>query len=235
MNGIRMLIDTSKCIGCKACQIACQQWHSLPAEDTSFTGSYQNPPDMSGANLSVAKFTEVEDAGKVKWLFFKDMCRHCEIPRCFACPLGAVTKMVGGPVRIDPLKCDPHRCSTNPVKPCQFYCPYNIPKFNYKKNGMIVETVARKCDFCVDRFTHPDLPVASKKPACVATCPPGIIKIANADAALTYAIRRAKILRNRGYPNATVYPHQSTTWGATRVIWIILDKASVYGLPGRAY
>ncbi len=87
MEGKRILIDTSKCVACKACQVACQQWHSLPSEDTTFTGTYQNPPDMSGANLTVAKFFEIFDT-KLKWLFFKDQCRHCNYPNCkLACPL----------------------------------------------------------------------------------------------------------------------------------------------------
>jgi formate dehydrogenase iron-sulfur subunit len=235
MTGKRVLIDTSKCIGCKACQIACQQWHSLPAEDTSFTDGYQNPLDMSGANLTVTKFIEKVESGKVKWLFFKDQCRHCVIPRCQACPLGAISKVSGGIVLIDPLKCKPHECSGSPIKPCQANCPYNIPKYVYKKNGAYVDTIARKCDLCYDRFSHPKLPAASKKPACMATCPPGIIKIAAADTALTYAIKRAKQLRTRGYPNATVYPKQNTLWGETRIIWVILDSASVYGLPGSSY
>ena len=77
-----MLIDTSKCIGCKACQIACQQWNQLPAEDTTFTGSYQNPPALSGINPNVVTFTEFEDNGHMKWLFFPNRCRHCVQPLC---------------------------------------------------------------------------------------------------------------------------------------------------------
>src|SRR5512136_3069738 len=112
MNGIRLLIDTSKCIGCKACQIACQQWHSLPSEDTVFAGAYQNPPDMTAANLTVTKFIENMDT-KLNWLFFKDQCRHCDDPPCLpACPFRAILKQADGVVRIDPLKSFPSQCST---------------------------------------------------------------------------------------------------------------------------
>src|SRR4030042_3791201 len=99
MEGKRILVDTSKCQACKACQAECKQWHSLEAEDTTFTGSYQNPPDMSGANLTVVKFTEIETGGKVKWLFFKDGCRHCQDPRCkLACPRKAIKRQANGVV-----------------------------------------------------------------------------------------------------------------------------------------
>lgn len=236
MTGVRLLIDTSKCIGCKACQVACQQWHSLEAEDTTFTGSYQNPPDMSGANLTVSKFTEKEEVdGKIKWLFFKDQCRHCVGAHCRACPLGAVYQWKGQIVLIDPEKCDPTKCSTVEEKPCQNACPYDIPKWKYEKNGVGVRTKMRKCDFCYNRFLHPDLPAASKKPACLGTCPPGAIYLGPADKMLTGAMKRAKYLRFNGYPKATVYPKQSLVWGPTRVIWVLLDEAAAYGLPGSGY
>src|SRR4030065_2489335 len=126
MTGGRVVIDMSKCIACKSCQVACQQWDSLEAEDTTFTGSYQNPPDMSGTNLTVVKFTEIEVGGKVKWLFFKDGCRHCENPTCrVACPLvpKAIKRKASGMVYINPAQCHPDLCSTNDIKPCQQACP----------------------------------------------------------------------------------------------------------------
>ncbi|MEM7828513.1 MAG: 4Fe-4S dicluster domain-containing protein, partial [Candidatus Aenigmatarchaeota archaeon] len=108
MTGKGLLVDTSKCQACKACQVACQQWHTLPAEDTTFTGSYQNPPDMSGANLTVVKFIELESSGKLEWLFFKDQCRHCETPSCKAsCPFNAIKRDSDGRVYILKSKCKP--------------------------------------------------------------------------------------------------------------------------------
>jgi formate dehydrogenase iron-sulfur subunit len=234
----RMLIDTSKCIGCKACQIACQQWHSLPAEDTAFTGSYSNPPQLSGANLNVVQFSErPAQYGFVNWFFFINRCRHCEIPHCQACPLGAVSKSAGGVVLIDPLKCDPHRCSTNPVKPCQFYCPYNVPKNTYVPfgGGTLVETVMKKCDFCYDRYGNTALPVGahrnSRIPACQLACPTGAIAVGGNAQVLTYATNRVTRLRSQGYPNASVYPTQNWTWGPTHMVWILLDHPSNYDPP----
>jgi formate dehydrogenase iron-sulfur subunit len=230
MTGKRIFIDTSKCIACKACQVACKQWHSLPSEDTSFTGSYQNPPDMSGANLTVAKFTEIEDAGEVKWLFFKDGCRHCQSAPCQACPLRAVIKQADGIVRIDPAKCKPNSCSISSVKPCQTVCPYKVPKFKYVKNGAPIVTEMKKCDFCYNRFGNSNLNSKSRKPACAVTCPPGAILNGAADKMMTKAKSRVTYLKANGFPDANVYPKQNTVWGPTHVIWVLTRKPSVYGL-----
>jgi Fe-S-cluster-containing dehydrogenase component len=253
MLGKRILIDTSKCTACKSCQVACQQWHSLEAEDTTFTGSYTNPSDLSGANLTLIRFTEVEAGGKLKWLFFNDRCRHCETPTCrVACPLTpkAIKRQANGIVRIDPDLCHPELCSAEAIKPCQQACPFKsisdgvlgIPKKDYVKNGDPVTTVMRKCDFCYNRMnnsaeanklknppfvdTDPDRVTNSALPACKVACPPGAIKVGAADAMLTQAKKRVKKLKNMGYPNANVYPAGLQT----HVIWVLLEAPSTYGI-----
>lgn len=166
-TGKMMMIDTSKCIACKACQIACQQWHSLPAEDTQFTGSYTNPPDMSAANLNIVKFHETycsPDSDELKFLFFVDRCRHCDPPFCKeACPLGAIKRKNNGIVFIKG-NCDPTACSPDPVKPCQLACPFKttvsspsplgMPRYQLNNGGLLPDGRANKCDFCYDRFNH---------------------------------------------------------------------------------
>jgi formate dehydrogenase iron-sulfur subunit len=256
MTGKRMLIDTSKCQACKACQVACQQWHSLEAEDTTFTGSYQNPPEMSGTNLTVVKFTEIEDAGKVKWLFFKDQCRHCESPPCVpSCPRHAIVKQANGMVRIDPDLCDPHACAPGSgdsvPRPCQSACPYKndgirgIPKWKYTKEGALLGSKMRKCDFCFDRWktktglkvppfvSTEKLPngqpvVTSAIPACQLTCPAGAITTGGAGKMLKSANSRVSYLKANGYPNANIYPDQIQQ--ISHVIWILTEDKSAYGL-----
>jgi Fe-S-cluster-containing dehydrogenase component len=164
---IMMLIDTSKCIGCKACQIACQQWHQLPAEDTQFTGSYTNPPDRSGANHNVVKFFEHGNNGNLRFLFFPDRCRHCHPPYCKeACPLNAIKVTANGLVVIHHGICDTRLCN----RECEIACPYKtgfppkgIPRFEYTKDSVVHEPkgtkdppqpVGMKCDFCYDRFKN---------------------------------------------------------------------------------
>ena len=237
MTGKRLFIDTSKCQACKACQAACKQWHSLEAEDTTFTGSYTNPPNTSGANLTVVKFTEKEESSKLEWLFFKEQCRHCENPNCkTACPRKAIKRKLNGTVWIKEELCDPSLCSTEEVKPCQQACPFKtfgmgIPKRNYVRNGSPVETKMQKCDLCYDRWPGNPASVvlpdaSSKKPACMVTCPPGAIMFGAADAMKRKANKRVTILKANGYPNANVYP----AGVQTHVIWVLLEPPVVYGI-----
>ena len=170
VTGKVMLIDTSKCIACRACQIACQQWHQLPAEATQFLGTYQNPPDMSAANLTIVKFQENLDhcTGGThipEWLFFVDRCRHCDPPFCKdACPLGAIKRKNNGIVFIKG-NCDPTVCSPDPVKPCQLACPFKtdglpplgMPRYQLNDDSTLPDGRANKCDFCYDRFSHTTL------------------------------------------------------------------------------
>lgn len=171
-----MLIDTSKCIGCKACQVACQQWHGKEAEDTEFTGSYTNPPDKSGANFTVVKYIEhVDSAGVLRFVFFPDRCRHCLNPVCkAACPASnppytdhfppAIHVFPWGGVAINENRCNIALSKGWCNKECELACPYKtgfppkgVPRFEYEKNGSTVSLPAQKCDFCYDRFRNEDL------------------------------------------------------------------------------
>lgn len=124
-SGKMMLIDTSKCMACKACQVSCKAWHQLPAEDTSFTGSYENPPDLSVNTFTRVRFEEVLDSQPFKfmeWLFFKEQCRHCKggmgAPCQRACPVpGAIVSEAGGAIVITD-KCNPNRCNRECEEAC---------------------------------------------------------------------------------------------------------------------
>lgn len=248
-TGKIMLIDTSKCIACRACQIACQQWNSLTAEDTEFTGNYKNPPDMSGANLTVVKFSEDTTSSDLKWLFFVDRCRHCENPFCMgACPLGAINQNSAGMVWIDETLCDPFVCHTGPPeapRPCQISCPYNIPRWRYVKDGVEEGNVMRKCTFCQDRFPDPTLegdddpPSAqagarfngefnrSDKPACVLACSTGALSVGGAERMKKKAKRRKKYLKNHGHSDARIYSGKNIS-GGTHVVWVLTDHRADY-------
>lgn len=65
-----MLIDTSKCVGCRGCQAACKQWNQLPAEETTFSGTYENPPRLSPITWMRVTFTEVEEGGEAQLVFW---------------------------------------------------------------------------------------------------------------------------------------------------------------------
>ena len=96
---VAKLIDVSKCIGCKACQVACMEWNDLRDEVGSCVGSYDNPPDLSEQSWTVMKFREYEDEkGKLEWLIRKEGCMHCSDPGCLkACPSpGAIIQYANG-------------------------------------------------------------------------------------------------------------------------------------------
>ena len=75
-------IDTTRCTGCRGCQVACKQWHDLPAEETQNRGTFENPPDLSFSTYKLVRMRETETDGKLKWLFFPEQCRHCIEPPC---------------------------------------------------------------------------------------------------------------------------------------------------------
>jgi formate dehydrogenase iron-sulfur subunit len=232
----------------------------LPAEDTSFTGSYQNPEDMSAANLTITKFYEVGNNGDLRWLFFKDQCRHCKDPMCKeACPINAIKVKPNGIVFIR-NKCTPTKpfpeavvgvdyCSNDDEKPCQVGCPFKtmdyshvgIPRYRKNDGTPLADGKMNKCDFCYDRYRNAMLRspaytgkfAKSKKPACQLACPTGAIITGEHVKMRRKANRRVRYLQANGYPNANRYPAGLPT----QVIWVLLEDHGIYGvgepsLPG---
>ncbi len=160
-----VLYDANKCIGCRACQVACKQWNELPAVETTNEGIYENPPKMSAYTFTKIRFTELDDDGKFRWVFAKLQCMHCEHPGCVeACIVGALEKTEDGPVTYDDRKCIGCRY-------CQVACPFGVPNFEWDKPIPWI----RKCTFCADRQS------GGLKPACVTTCPSGALKFGERD------------------------------------------------------
>ena len=119
---VGILFDSTLCIGCKACSIACKQSHNLPGEP--------NPDELDAETFTIVK----EKDG----IFCRNFCRHCLEPACAsACPVGALHKTSHGPVLYDSAKCIGCRY-------CIVACPYNIPRYQWSKQSPLV----RKCDFC---------------------------------------------------------------------------------------
>src|ERR1700730_5934841 len=110
MPTVAKYIDTSTCIGCKACEVACQEWNDLPNAQTAGPqhGTYQTLPTMTANFWNLIKFREVvtKEHG-LQWLMRKDQCMHCDEPGCLeACPApGAIVQYVNGIVDVDPEKC----------------------------------------------------------------------------------------------------------------------------------
>jgi len=177
-----VLCDANKCIGCRGCQAACKQWNEndefIPIEENGVKsvnlGSYENPPQLSARTWTKIRFTELEDAGKLHWVFTKLQCMHCEYPACVAaCPVGALEKTADGPVVYDDSKCFGCRY-------CMVACPFGVPTFEWDKPIPWI----RKCTFCADRLD------AGLEPACVKTCPTGALKLGEREELITEARRR---------------------------------------------
>ena len=209
--GKGMLIDLTKCIGCRGCQTACKQWNDLPGEKTSNNGTYQNPPRFSANTYTVVTFNEVEQGNKLDWVFAKRQCMHCEKPGCAsACTVGALQKSPEGPVVYDSKKCIGCRY-------CQYACPFGVPAFEWKKTlGLI-----RKCNMCMDRQGE------SLKPACAKTCPTEALKFDDRDALLSEAKQR--IANGNGKYVEHIYGE--TEAGGTGMLYLSAIPFAALGFP----
>ncbi len=202
------LIDVSKCIACRGCQVACKQWNQLPAEATKNTGTYENPPDLSSNTVTRVIFREVLVEGQLKWLFRKHQCMHCTKAPCVElCPSDAIYKNEFGFTEINPEKCI--GCGV-----CEKFCPFNVPRLDYETHK------ARKCSFCLDR-------VANKlEPACVKTCPTGALKFGDRQQLLDYAHQVMAQSKD-----GKMYLYGERELDGLHVLYLLPQEPEVYGLP----
>jgi formate dehydrogenase iron-sulfur subunit len=210
---VSKLIDTSTCIGCKACELACQEWNDLASVATSNDGSYQTLKHLDAEFWNLIRFDERETAdGGLVWLMRKDQCMHCADPGCLeACPApGALVQYANGIVDVNPDACIG-------CKYCETGCPFNVPKFSAKTGKMA------KCTLCVDRTS------VGLEPACVKACPTGCLHYGTKDDMLALAKGRVAQLQSNGYKQAAVYDPQGV--GGTSVITVLVhgDHPEWYG------
>ena len=209
---VSKLIDVSKCIGCKACQVACSEWNDLRDAVGRNVGVYDNPADLTAESWTVMRFTEHEEQdGRLEWLIRKDGCMHCADPGCLkACPSpGAIVQYSNGIVDFIEENCI--GCGS-----CITGCPFNVPRLSKEDNKVY------KCTLCSDRVS------VGLEPACVKTCPTGAITFGSKEDMKEHAAERIVDLKSRGYQNAGLYDPPGV--GGTHVMYVLkhADKPEIY-------
>jgi formate dehydrogenase beta subunit len=211
---VTKLIDTTTCIGCKACEVACQEWNDLPPEPTTQDGTYQTLPSMTANFWNLIRFNEHDDEGGLRWLMRKDQCMHCAEPGCLiACPApGAIVQYSNGIVDFNQDQCI--GCGY-----CMTGCPFDVPKFAPATRRVY------KCTLCIDRVA------VGLQPACVKACPTSCLQFGTKDEMLDVADRRVEQLKANGFPDAAVYDPPGV--GGTGVVTVLAfgSQPELYGLP----
>jgi formate dehydrogenase beta subunit len=209
---VAKLIDTSTCIGCKACEVACQEWNDLKVVHTQQTGSYQTLPELDAQFWNLIRFDERDTETGFAWLMRKDQCMHCDEPGCLAaCPApGAIVQYANGIVDVNSEQCI--GCGY-----CASGCPFNVPKFHVKTSKMA------KCTLCVDRVD------VGLEPACIKACPTGCLHFGTKDAMVELGNQRVKQLQAQGFAKAALYDPPGV--GGTGVVTVLAhgDHPEWYG------
>lgn len=223
MAGKAFLVDTSKCQGCRGCQVACKQWNGLPAEETEFFGGpeYTNPAKLSAITWNHVIFYPLDRSNPDKpvWTIMHKKCFHCEDANCIrVCPEKAIYKQDGWTV-IDQKRCI--GCGA-----CVHACIYNVPEIAEKDfiNDTGIKIIhkdkSHKCNACT--LNERDIP------ACVKTCPSDALLFGERHKMIAIAKARVEELK-KDFPKASVYGLNE--FGGLGVITVLRDKPEKFGLP----
>jgi formate dehydrogenase iron-sulfur subunit len=230
--------DTSVCIGCKACEVACKEWNAIPEDGLSLTGmSYDNTVGLSADTWRHVAFIEqrkpmsVPDGDRVdalelaaqgadtpsdefRWLMASDVCKHCTHAACLdVCPTGSLFRTEFGTVVVQEDIC-------NGCGYCIPACPYGVID---QREG---DGRAWKCTLCYDRIG------VGQQPACAKACPTESIQFGQLDELRERAARRVASLHDAGVADARLYGEDpSDGVGGAGAFFLLLDEPEVYGLP----
>src|SRR6184192_1522544 len=231
--------DTSICIGCKACEVACKEWNQLEGNPPSFTAdSYDNTGQLDAQNWRHVQFVEMLPnadgtastngngkgaggaaviptpiAGGQAWLMMSDVCKHCQQASCLeVCPTNAIVRTEFDTVLIQQSVC-------NGCRDCISACPYGVIGFN-EQTG-----TAHKCTMCYDRLQN------GMQPACAKACPTESIKFGYLDDLHKTADDRLANLQKAGYKSAQLYGRDASVYGGLNAFFLLMDKPETYKLP----
>ncbi len=232
--------DTSICIGCKACEIACKQWNQLPASEPLWTGSsYDNTGQLSATTWRHVQFIERIERPDIpllqpvpalmsgsqstalpffnsdRWLMQSDVCKHCANAPCLeACPTGSIIRTEFDTVYVQQDIC-------NGCGYCVVACPFGVIA-----RDQYGDRKAHKCTLCYDRLKD------GFEPACAKACPTDSIQFGEVEQLKAHARERLGMLHERGVKEAQLYGvDDSILDGGLNSFFLLLDQPEVYNLP----
>lgn len=222
MSVTAFLTDSTLCIGCKACEVACKEWNGVSEDGFDWSGySYDNTGAVGASTWRHVKFVEETPVAgfggnapdQPSWTFSSDVCKHCEEAGCLeACPTGAIVRTEFGGVFVQPDIC-------NGCAYCIVSCPFGVVAKN-EKDGR-----AFKCTFCYDRQK------VGLKPACAQACPTESIQFGEINQLRVKAQDRLEILKDRGMDDAAIYDPTHTSVGGIHAMFIVRGDPRSYNLP----
>ena len=211
--------DTTVCIGCKACEVACKEWNQLPATNgglnTMSGDSYDNTRRLDGIHWRHVRFVEqfTPDRTDGRWLLMSDVCKHCVRAGCMeVCPTGAIIRTEFDSVVIQSDAC-------NGCRDCIGACPFGVIGINPVSN------TAQKCTLCYDRLQ------AGMEPACSKACPTDSIKFGTIRELRQVASARVEQLHGGGEKRAYLYGADDKMLGGLNAFFLLVDRPEVYHLP----
>jgi formate dehydrogenase iron-sulfur subunit len=211
--------DTTVCIGCKACEVACKEWNQLPSTNggaNTLSGqSYDNTRQLDGMHWRHVRFVEQFDADRAggRWLMMSDVCKHCVQAGCLeVCPTGAIVRTEFDTVVIQADVC-------NGCRDCIAACPFGVIGINPVSN------TAQKCTLCYDRMS------AGLEPACAKACPTESIQFGPIGELRERARARLTRLHQQGQRQARLYGEDDSFLGGLNSFYLLMDAPEVYGLP----
>ena len=216
--------DTSICIGCKACEVACKEWNLVPDDGLVWTGhSYDNTGELSANTWRHVAFIEQQAPDPIKqgkqdfrWLMESDVCKHCTHAGCLdVCPTGAIFRTEFGTVVIQDDVC-------NGCGYCVTACPFGV----ITKRELGGDGGMHKCTLCYDRLQD------GMEPACAKACPTDSIQFGPLDELVERARERCGDLVEAGVSEARLYlADENDGIGGAGAFFLLLDEPEVYGLP----